>query len=73
METLRDISKVHTPAHVLVCVYIHILNYCSVSYPFNCILKFIETEFVIKFILKRKSQKVETENLFFGMENQWVY
>ena len=50
MEALRDISKVHvhTPAHVhvFVCVYIHVVNYFSVSYLFNCIHKFIETEFL---------------------------
>ena len=47
MEILRDISKVHIPAHVFVCVCIHVVNYFSVSYSFNCILKFIETEFMI--------------------------
>ena len=46
------VLKVHIPAHVFVCVYIHVVNYSSMSYPFNCI-KFIETEFVIKFFLKR--------------------
>ena len=31
----------------------HVENYFSLSYPFNCILTFIETDFVIKYILKR--------------------
>ena len=52
MEALRDISKVRTPAHVFVCVYVPVVNYFSVSDPFNCIHKFIETEFLITFILK---------------------
>ena len=47
------LKYIRTPAHVFVCVYIHVVNYFSVSYPFNCILKFIETELLIKFILKR--------------------
>ena len=46
MEALRAISKVHTPAHIFVCVNIHVVNYFSVSYPFNCIHKFIEMEFI---------------------------
>ena len=35
-----------------VYVYIHVPNNSKVLYPFNCILKFIEMAFVIKFILK---------------------
>ena len=57
MEALRVISKVHTPAHVFVCVYIHVVNYFSVSYPFNCIHKFIEMEF-----LKKKFETELTKN-----------
>ena len=53
MEALRDILKYIHLSHVFVCVYIHVVNYFSVSYSFNCIHKFIETEFLVTFILER--------------------